>query len=540
MAMQSLNLLPELQKLPGPESDQRKSFQDMITDLLNMDRGLYAAEAAAAVSFAMWGIFDTINVDDTLAEAHAAVFPNYEGSLHEHWQELLQQGGESSDEFINTFKGKVAELDFAEELEAQGYTNIEIPSDPTQHIRAISSAGQEEFFQVETGLADHAGDIIIEQPVKYAVSTEIYNRIAERNPELKDNMTDIGPDRALEEKIKATLSTIGTEGAEQNPEFIKLDQAYEWAYPRQAEQYSLQEKWQEMLQEGEKSSQGFINGLKGKVAEFNFAENLEAQGYTNVTIVPNPTQPIFDVYCNAPDGELIHWQVKTGDVNYANDVLQVMQDTPNLSVGYMLDTDSYLLNTEIYDRMAERSPELIDQIPDIGADYELVQGIGDGLETLSANQGFDLPDSVGEMVPYAGAIIMGARLIYNVIKTEKEFSTADRTTKNKMQVVQALTTMSRFGVSTVLSTAGGFGGGAIGSFVPGIGNLIGGIVGMGAGIGMGMYLNKHLQPHMLNLALNITGLTHDDLFYYKNKPHIDSVALSFRQNAGIKALIAAS
>ena len=37
---------------------------------------------------------------------------------------------------------------------------------------------------------------------------------------------------------------------------------------------------------------------------------------------------------------------------------------------------------------------------------------------------------------------------------------------------------------------------------------------------------------MLNLALNITGLTNDDLFYYKNKPRIDQVALNFRQTAG--------
>ena len=536
MAMKSLNLLPELQKLPSSESDQRKSFQDTITDLRSMDRGLYAAEAAAAVSFAMWGIFDTINVDDTLAEAHAAVFPNYEGSLHQHWQELLQQGGESSDEFINTFKGKVAELDFAEELEAQGYTNIEIPPDPTKHIRAISPAGQEELFQVETGLADHAGniDIIFEQPVRYPVSTEIYNRIAERKPELIDKMIDIGPDHALEEKIKATLSTIGTEGAEQNPEFIKLNQAYEWAYPRQAEQYSLQEKWQDMLQEGEKSSQGFINGLKGKVAEFNAKENIEAQGYTNVEIAANPTQPSWDGSAISPDGQEVMLQVKTGGASYAPAVTQTMQDPPT----YMPDTNIYELNTEIYDRIAEQSPEFIDQIPDIGANYELVNGINDGLETLSANQGFDLPDSVGEIVPYVGAIIIGTRLIYNAIKTEKEFSTADRTTKNKMQVVQALTTMSRFGISTVLSTVGGFGGGAAGTAIPGVGNLAGSIGGSLIGAGIGMYLNKYLQPHMLNLALDITGLTHDDLFYYKNKPHIDSVALSFRQNTDM--LIATS
>jgi hypothetical protein len=48
---------------------------------------------------------------------------------------------------------------------------------------------------------------------------------------------------------------------------------------------------------------------------------------------------------------------------------------------------------------------------------------------------------------------------------------------------------------------------------------------------MGMYLNKHLEPRMLDLALDISGLTNDDLFYYKNKERIDDVALSFRQAA---------
>ena len=46
-----------------------------------------------------------------------------------------------------------------------------------------------------------------------------------------------------------------------------------------------------------------------------------------------------------------------------------------------------------------------------------------------------------------------------------------------------------------------------------------------------MYLNRHLQPHALNLALDITGLTNDDLFYYKNKPRIDGVAAGFQRTA---------
>ena len=35
----------------------------------------------------------------------------------------------------------------------------------------------------------------------------------------------------------------------------------------------------------------------------------------------------------------------------------------------------------------------------------------------------------------------------------------------------------------------------------------------------------------LNLALDITALTNDDLFYYKNKPRIDTVAWSFQTTA---------
>ena len=369
MTMQSSNLLTELRKLPVSKSGQSKSFRDTISDLLGMDRAFYASEAAAATSFAMWGIFDTINVDDSLrdkiTQAHEMAF-NYDGTVTDHYQELAQRGQEATEGFLNALKGKVAEID-------------------TKNI-------------------------------------------------------------------------------------------------------------------------------------------LEERGYTDVEIALNPNQPVWDISATTPDGEPILWQVKTGEADYFRGVEQLMQGNPDIS---------YAVSTEIYDKISEQSPSLIDQMTDIGSDYERVEGIKSGLETLSDNMGLDLPDSIGEIVPYAGAIIVSARLIYDAISTEKKFSTVDRTTKNKLQIVQALTIMSRFGVSTVLSTAGGFGGGAIGSAVPGIGNLIGGIVGTVAGAGIGMYLNKHLQPYMLDLALDITGFEHSDLFYFRNKDHIDQIALSFRQNAGL-------
>ena len=53
---------------------------------------------------------------------------------------------------------------------------------------------------------------------------------------------------------------------------------------------------------------------------------------------------------------------------------------------------------------------------------------------------------------------------------------------------------------------------------------------LGGGL-MGMYLNRRLQPHMMRLGLGICGLEEDDLFYFKNKPRVDRLAVSFQGTA---------
>ena len=110
-----------------------------------------------------------------------------------------------------------------------------------------------------------------------------------------------------------------------------------------------------------------------------------------------------------------------------------------------------------------------------------------------------------------------------------------------------MTLISKFGPKTLMSIIGGKGGVEIGGIVgtlagtvvPGVGNAVGGaigsvgggIVGVGSGMWIGRYLGKRLEPRVLNLALNITGMTNDDLFYYKNKVRIDNVALSYQEQA---------
>ena len=302
-----------------------------------------------------------------------------------------------------------------------------------------------------------------------------------------------------------------------------LASAYEAQYRRLAADHSLHEHWQEMMESGSKSMEGFVNGLKGKVAEFDTKELLEARGWTNVEIAPDPTQPVWDISAVDPDGQVILIQVKSVAEGSVSEIQGLIEANSNIH---------YYVSTEVYDKIAGRAPDLVDRMADIGSTDELEGTTEEGLDLLTDNMGIDVPDSIVEIVPFAGAILASARLIHSVIRTEREFQAVDRTARNKIQVVQTLTLMSRMGINTVLATVGGMGGTAVGSALPGIGNLVGGIGGTIVGAGTGMYLNQHLQPRMLDLALNITGLDHDDLFYYKNKVRIDEAAISFREAAG--------
>ena len=314
----------------------------------------------------------------------------------------------------------------------------------------------------------------------------------------------------------------------------RLQEAYELAYSNQAAEHSLHEHWLELGSRGEGSAEGFINGLKGKMGELDARDFLEERGFQNVSIAEDPTQPVWDISAIGENGEQIFFQVKTGAASYGTDVVEAMEASPNVQ---------FLVNSEIYHWISFNHPHLLGQVDNfeagLAAPYEYVEGIEDGLTTLSDNMGLDVPDGAVNLLPYAGAIVAGARLIYSVVSTERKFKDADRTTKNKIQVVQTLTLMSRMGVSAALAIAGGqagaAAGGVMGSIVPGVGNaaggLGGGIAGSLGGVGVGMYLNRRLQPHLLDLALDITGLTGDDLFYYKNKRRIDEVGDSIQSTA---------
>ncbi|MCY3748535.1 MAG: hypothetical protein OXG64_04485 [Chloroflexi bacterium] len=331
----------------------------------------------------------------------------------------------------------------------------------------------------------------------------------------------IGSDRILQAAEAATVSAFAMwaifPGINVDDDLLR---AYEAAYPGLALDSSLYKHYLNLAESGEASLTGLISGLKGKLAEFHAMDMLQQNGYTNVEIAQSPTQTVWDISAVNPSGESVAFQVKTGAESYADDVTAALDAEPDVH---------FIVSTEIYNEITDNSPEYLAPLTATGYDYVLVENIEDGLSVLSGNQGIDIPDGVGEILPIAGGILLASRLIHSAWNTERGFMEADRTTRNKVHVVRTLTLMSRFAVSSGAATVLGIGGATAGSPLPGPGNIVGGIAGVLIGAGLGAYLNNLSQPRMLDLALDITGLTYDDLFYYKNKAHIDEVAVRFHE-----------
>lgn len=289
-----------------------------------------------------------------------------------------------------------------------------------------------------------------------------------------------------------------------------LAQAYEAQYPGLAADRSLFAQWQQVQADGPDAVTGFISGLKGKLAEINSVEMLESNGYSNVSIANNPNQRLWDISAVDEAGEPVRFQVKTGGEGYADAVATDMAAADHIE---------FLASSEIYRELAESSADFAGRMTDIGPDYVLVDGIQDGLETLSGNVGIDVADSV---LPI-GAFFASLRLTSTAWNTEREFTDVNRPTKNRIRVSRGLSLLVRL----IFILIGGVLGSMVGSVVlPILGSILGGILGCVLGAVIGRKANEHLQ-----LAERMSGLTGDDLFYFKNKNRIDELAMALRRRA---------
>ena len=300
-----------------------------------------------------------------------------------------------------------------------------------------------------------------------------------------------------------------------------LQEAYVRAFSDKAEEgISLLAAFRDAGESGSQALIGFVSNLKGKVAELKLEDQLEAlnPGW-EFELAQNANQPIWDIAGTGPDVQEMLFQVKTGAEDYAADVVDAIQVSPTVWFG---------VSTEIYDAIASSHPELLDgKMFDIGSNEELTDNVKDGLDTLAGNLGVDVPDSLGQALPYVAEIVLGLRLIWQILRTERELSGVDLDDRGRVHGIRTLALMSRFGINQVLIWSGVGIGSAGGTIVPGVGNVAGGVVGGIAGLAGGMALNRALQPRIEEVVIKLIGGDEDYIFYLINKAAIDGLAGSF-------------
>lgn len=226
-------------------------------------------------------------------------------------------------------------------------------------------------------------------------------------------------------------------------------------------------------------------------------ESLDFLAYQN--------QPLWDILVTSPDGTVTPIQVG----------LPGMQGGPDAL---------FTVSSEIRTAVLSEHPELSDQFIDLNlSNFEFTSEVGENLELLAETRGIDVPDEIGGFLPYVTEIVLGIRLLCDIVKTERDFEAIAIDDKARINAMKALVLFQRFGISVVLTTAGG----ALGSIVPILGNL-GGVI-MGAALAA--YLNSKLRPRLLEIGMKLAGVTEDDLFYFRNKVAIDRIGESFTKTA---------
>ncbi|MFO0578876.1 MAG: hypothetical protein U1A78_33145 [Polyangia bacterium] len=289
-----------------------------------------------------------------------------------------------------------------------------------------------------------------------------------------------------------------------------LQQAYHLAFSSSSS--SLIDHFSEVSEKGESATKGFISCLKGKLAELRAPEVLKEHFPDHdFSLADSPINPDWDLHGVAEGANDLFIQVKMGTANYAGSVVQAMGETPDTL---------FAVSTDIFDKITETHPELGYQLIDLQEFSEEFTGnVTENVDLLMANHGIDVPDSIGDFLPYVGEVILGIRLLVDIVSVEKEFKAVSLDNRARVHTMKAIALLSRFGVTTVCTTVAGAAGTAA---MPGAGSIAGAV----AGAIIAGKLNKRLKPRMLQVAMQVAGVTQDDLFYFRNKPGVDLIGAS--------------
>ena len=341
-----------------------------------------------------------------------------------------------------------------------------------------------------------------------------YEEVVTRSGLMRNDLFAIEVAAGIEGVLSALVAARNVSDADASADLLE---AYRHASPDAAAEVPLYEEYNEVLARGPESVGGFISNIKGKLAEIRVQDHLQKEfpDYS-FEIAANQNQPVWDILSTSPDGTETLIQVKIGGEEYAGEVISQIQDNPDVL---------FAVGNEIRASVLAAHPELSDQVMDLElSNYELTGEVGQDLELLAENTGIDVPDGLVGLIPYATEITLGAVLLSDIVKTERGFKEVAMDERKRVHAMKALVLFQRFGISAVLTTAGG----AAGTLVaPGPGSAIGAI----GGALSAWRLNRKLRPRMRKIGMALTGVTEDVIFYLRNKAAIDRIGESLSRTA---------
>ncbi|CAN0505091.1 unnamed protein product, partial [Phaeothamnion confervicola] len=155
----------------------------------------------------------------------------------------------------------------------------------------------------------------------------------------------------------------------------------------------LHQHYVDVAARGENAIRGFVSGLKGKLAEFHARDILHDRfpGF-NFELAADPTNPVWDLHGISADGSELFVQVKLGAASYVSDITHRMLEDPDTH---------FAVGHEIYASIMAHHPELASQLVDLDiSNLDFTHEVHHNLALLAENHGIDVPDSVGDFLPY--------------------------------------------------------------------------------------------------------------------------------------------
>ena len=174
------------------------------------------------------------------------------------------------------------------------------------------------------------------------------------------------------------------------------------------------------------------------------------------------------------------------------------------------------------------NPELVGRLIEIDPNSELTESVNDGLTKLAGNFGIDVPDSLADALPYVGEVIIGIKLLREMVKTERILTDVAFGDRSRIHAIRDFGPRLQIWYQSGEHVCG-WGSRNRGRFVCCSRHWERGwrSAGMGVGLAGGWWLNRRLQPRLEQVASKLVGGDQEDLFYLMNKVEIDQLGQSF-------------